>query len=136
MLFEEARIQHPGRNTLLELHGGVGDVERGLAEADVVHEGTYETHRAQHAHLETHCTISWIDEAHRLNVRTSSQTPFLTKAKLCYLYSLPPDSVRVYCSRVRQCGCPTRGAAEECPSGTGQAGAGPLAAGGRAGAAA
>jgi CO/xanthine dehydrogenase Mo-binding subunit len=51
-------------------------------------------------HLETHCTISWIDENNRLNVRTSSQTPFLTKAKLCYLFSLYPDSVRVFCERV------------------------------------
>jgi CO/xanthine dehydrogenase Mo-binding subunit/aerobic-type carbon monoxide dehydrogenase small subunit (CoxS/CutS family) len=96
----ESRIQRPGRNILLELHGGVGDVEQGFAQADVVHEGTYSTHRAQHAHLETHCSIAWIDEDRRLNVRTSSQTPFLTKAKLAYLFSLYPDSVRVFCERV------------------------------------
>jgi CO/xanthine dehydrogenase Mo-binding subunit/aerobic-type carbon monoxide dehydrogenase small subunit (CoxS/CutS family) len=96
----ESRIQRPGRNILLELHGGLGDVEQGFAEADVIHEGSYATHRAQHAHLETHCSIAWIDEDRRLNVRTSSQTPFLTKAKLCYLFSLYPDSVRVFCERV------------------------------------
>ena len=96
----ESRIQRPGRNILLELHGGVGDVEAAFAQADVIHEATYSPHRAQHAHLETHCTISWIDENQRLNVRTSSQTPFLTKAKLCYLFSLYPDSVRVFCERV------------------------------------
>jgi putative selenate reductase molybdopterin-binding subunit len=95
-----SRIQHPGRNILLELHGGVGDVEAGFSQADVIHEATYSPHRVQHAHLETHCTISWIDANHRLNVRTSSQTPFLTKAKLCYLFSLYPDSVRVFCERV------------------------------------
>jgi len=92
--------QRPGRNILLELHGGVGDVEAAFAQADVIHEATYSPHRAQHAHLETHCTISWIDENQRLNVRTSSQTPFLTKAKLCYLFRLYPDSVRVFCERV------------------------------------
>jgi CO/xanthine dehydrogenase Mo-binding subunit/aerobic-type carbon monoxide dehydrogenase small subunit (CoxS/CutS family) len=96
----ESRIQRPGRNILLELHGGVGDVEAAFAQADVIHEATYSPHRAQHAHLETHCTISWIDENQRLNVRTSSQTPFLTKAKLCYLFRLYPDSVRVFCERV------------------------------------
>jgi putative selenate reductase molybdopterin-binding subunit len=95
-----AGIQTPGRNILLELHGGVGDVEAGFAEADVIHEATYSTHRVQHAHFETHCSISWIDDDHRLNVRTSSQTPFLTKAKLCYLFSLYPNSVRVFCERV------------------------------------
>ncbi|MGO9516803.1 MAG: molybdopterin-dependent oxidoreductase [Candidatus Korobacteraceae bacterium] len=96
----ESRIQQSGRNILLELHGGVGDVEIGLAQADVIHEATYSTHRAQHAHFETHCTISWIDHDRRLNVRTSTQTPFLTKAKLCYLFSLYPDKVRVFCERV------------------------------------
>jgi putative selenate reductase molybdopterin-binding subunit len=93
-------IQRPGRNILLELHGGVGDVEAGLAQADVIHEAAYATHRVQHAHFETHSTISWIDSDDRLNVRTSSQTPFLTKAKLCYLFRLYPESVRVFCERV------------------------------------
>ncbi len=96
----ESRIQRPGRNILLELHGGVGNVEVGLEQADVIHEATYSSHRLQHAHLETHCTISWIDDNHRLNVRTSTQTPFLTKAKLCYLFSLYPGSVRVFSERV------------------------------------
>ena len=96
----DTRIQHPEKNILLELHGGVGNVEAGFAEADIVHEATYTTHRAQHAHLETHCSIAWIDEDNRLNVRTSSQTPFLTKAKLCYLFSLAPERVRVFCERV------------------------------------
>lgn len=96
----ESRIARPGNNILLELHGGVGDVEAGFAEADVVHEATYSTQRAHHAHLETHCTITWIDEDDRLNVRTSTQTPFLTKAKLCYLFGLYPANVRVFSERV------------------------------------
>ncbi|QEH39034.1 Xanthine dehydrogenase molybdenum-binding subunit [Aquisphaera giovannonii] len=93
------RIDDPGRNIVRELHGGVGDVGRGFAEADVVCEGTFETHRAQHAHLETHCSIAWTDGG-RLHVRTSSQTPFLTQGKLAYLFDLPPRSVRVFCGRV------------------------------------
>lgn len=96
----ESRIQHPGKNLLLELHGGTGDVEQGFAEADVVYEGTFSPQRVQHAHLETHCSIAWVDEDRRLNVRTSSQTPFLTKAKLCYLFGLYPDAVRVFTERV------------------------------------
>jgi putative selenate reductase molybdopterin-binding subunit len=95
----DCRIQHPERNIVLELHGGVGDVESGFGQADVIHEKTYSTHRAQHAHFETHCSISWL-ENDRLHVRTSSQVPFLTKAKLCYLFSLFPDKVRVFCERV------------------------------------
>jgi len=94
------RILNPGRNILLEIHGNVGDIEKGFAAADVIHEGTYSTHRVQHAHLETHCSITWLDERNRLNVRTSSQTPHITRQKLCYIFDLVPDSVRVFCERV------------------------------------
>ncbi len=96
----ESRIRRPGQNILLEIHGGVGDVAAGFAEADAIHEGTYDTHRVQHAHLETHCSITWLDAQNRLHVRTSSQTPHITKQKLCYLFSLYPDSVHVFCERV------------------------------------
>ena len=93
-------IAHPEHNVLLELHGDVGDVEAGFADADVVHEGTYTTHRVQHAHLETHGSIAWVDDHGRLNVRTSSQTPFLTKIKLEYVFALQSPMVRVFCDRV------------------------------------
>jgi len=53
-------------------------VEAGFKNADAIHEGTYTTHRVQHAHLETHCSITWL-EKDRLVVRTSSQTPYITK---------------------------------------------------------
>lgn len=96
----ESFIRHPERNVLLELNGGIGDVGRGFEAADVIHEGTYSSHRVQHAHLETHATITWIDEEKRLNVRTASQSPFITKDKLCYLFSLHPEHVRVFCERV------------------------------------
>ena len=95
----ESRIGRPEQNILLELHGHVGDVEAGFRNADAIHEGTYTTHRVQHAHLETHCSITWL-EKDRLVVRTSSQTPYITKQKLCYLFGLMPGSVRVFCERV------------------------------------
>lgn len=95
----ECRIQHPEKNVVLELHGGVGDVEAGFAEAHVIHEKTYSVQRAQHAHFETHCSIAWLEDG-RLNVRTSSQVPFLTRAKLCHLFGLFPENVRVFCERV------------------------------------
>ncbi len=95
----ESRIRRPGQNILLEVHGNVGDVAAGFKAADLIHEATYTTHRVQHAHLETHCSITWL-EHDRLIVRTSSQTPHITKQKLCYLFNLIPESVRVFCERV------------------------------------
>ncbi|TJZ76728.1 2Fe-2S iron-sulfur cluster binding domain-containing protein [Rhodococcus oryzae] len=92
-------VRDPVHNILLELHGHVGDVETGLAEADVVHEGTYFSPRVQHAHLETHGSIAWMEED-RLHVRTSSQSPSIAKVKLAHLFALRPDQLRVFCMRV------------------------------------
>jgi putative selenate reductase molybdopterin-binding subunit len=96
----ESRIRRPGRNILAEAHGELGDVAAGFAEADAIYEGHYETSRAQHAHLETHASIAWMDDGGRLHVRTSSQTPFLTKGALCYLFDLYPENVHVFCEHV------------------------------------
>lgn len=88
------------KNVLLNYEDGRGDVERGLAGADFVHEATYLSPRVMAAHLETHGSISWFDENGVLNVRTSSQTPFLTHDKLCDIFDLPHSGVRVFTKRV------------------------------------
>ncbi|MEU8573487.1 molybdopterin-dependent oxidoreductase [Streptomyces asoensis] len=92
-------VRDPVHNVLLELHTHIGDVEAGFAEADVIHEGTYFSPRVQHAHLETHGSIAWMEDG-RLNVRTSSQSPSIAKVKLAYLFALRPDQLRVFCKRV------------------------------------
>ena len=92
-------VHDPKHNLLLELHGGIGDVEAGFAAADVIHEGTYFSPRVQHAHLETHGSIAWIQDG-RLHVRTSSQSPSGCKLKLSHLFDLRPDQLRVFCRRV------------------------------------
>ncbi|MYV55100.1 molybdopterin-dependent oxidoreductase [Streptomyces sp. SID3212] len=95
-----ARIARPRDNVVGETHREIGDVEAGFAEADAVYEDTYRTQRVQHASLETHGALGWFDEDNRLNVRTSSQTPFLTRRALCALYDLPEERVRVVAGRV------------------------------------
>jgi len=95
-----ARIDNAQRNIVAEIHADIGDVEAGFAQADVVHEATYVTPRSQHAHLETHCAIAWRDETGRLNVRSSTQTPFLTRRALCAIFDLDPAAVRVFCERM------------------------------------
>ena len=96
----EARILDPKRNLLADVHGGCGDVAKGFAEADAVHEGTYFVPRVQHAHLETLCAIAWVDADGRLNVRSSTQVPFLTRQELARVFGLAEDKVRVFCERV------------------------------------
>ncbi|MFJ5305159.1 molybdopterin-dependent oxidoreductase [Streptomyces sp. NPDC088350] len=95
-----ARISRPQNNVVGEAHGEIGSVETGFADADAVYEDTYRTQRVQHASLETHGAVAWFDEDNRLTVRTSSQTPFLTRRALCALYDLPEEQVRVIAGRV------------------------------------
>ena len=96
----ESRIDDPKRNLVAQVEWQHGDVEIGFAEADVVHEGVYVTQRVQHAPLETHCAIAWRDAGGVLNVRSSTQVPFLTRRALCDLFDLEPAKVRVFCERV------------------------------------
>jgi putative selenate reductase molybdopterin-binding subunit len=96
----EARIRDPQRNIVAWVDWACGDVDRGLAEADFVHEETYASHRVQHAPLETHAAIAWLDAAGVLNIRSSTQVPFLTRRELARLFDLDPARVRVFCERV------------------------------------
>jgi len=96
----DAPPRHSHPNLAAEAHGRIGDVEAGLAEADAVHEGTYVSQRVQHAHLETHAAMGWLDADGRLVIRASTQVPFLTRDALCALYDLPRERVRVVCGRV------------------------------------
>ena len=90
---------HPAGNVAAVIHAETGDVASGFAAATVTHEATYVTQRVQHAHLETHGAIGWM-EGDVLTLRTSTQVPFLTRDALATLYDLPRDRVRVVCERV------------------------------------
>nr|WP_221381336.1 molybdopterin cofactor-binding domain-containing protein [Actinoplanes polyasparticus] len=87
-------------NVVAERHAELGDVEAGFAAADEVYEETFRTPRVQHASLETHGAVGWLDDDGRLVIRTSTQTPFLTRRALAVLYDLPEDRVRVIAGRV------------------------------------
>jgi CO/xanthine dehydrogenase Mo-binding subunit/aerobic-type carbon monoxide dehydrogenase small subunit (CoxS/CutS family) len=96
----QSRILDRHRNLVAAVHWQHGDVEAGFAEADVVHEATYVTQRVQHVPLETHAAIGWLDADGVLNIRSSTQVPFLTRRELCAVFGLAPAQVRVFCERV------------------------------------
>ena len=74
--------------------GTRGDIEKGFAEADTVHEATYRVQVHTHAVLETHGIVaSW--EGDRLTVYTSTQGVFMVRAALAETFSLPRNKVRV-----------------------------------------
>jgi xanthine dehydrogenase YagR molybdenum-binding subunit len=73
-----------------------GDVERGLADADVVVEATYRTQVVLHNSMETHQSVCrW--EGDTLEVHTSTQYVWGVRQGVAAALGLPPDKVRVVC---------------------------------------
>ena len=96
----EQRVANAQRNIAAETHGEIGDVATALASSAVTYEGTFTTQRVQHAALETHGGLAWVDHDGILNVRSSTQVPFLTRRALADIFNLASDKVRVFCERV------------------------------------
>src|SRR5207245_27225 len=75
---------------------GRGDVDRGLAEADVVVEGEYRTQTVLHNALETHQSVCrWVGDT--LEVYISTQYIWGVRDTVAAKLGLPPDRVRVVC---------------------------------------
>jgi xanthine dehydrogenase YagR molybdenum-binding subunit len=73
-----------------------GDVERALAEADVVVEGTYRTSVVLHNSMETHQAVcEWVGDT--LNVYISTQYVWGVRDQVAQELGLPGDKVRVVC---------------------------------------
>ncbi len=96
----EHRIANTARNIAAETHGEFGNVAAALAASAVTYEGAFTTQRVQHAALETHGGLAFVDADGVLTVRCSTQVPFLTRRTLADLFDLSPDKVRVFCKRV------------------------------------
>src|SRR5205823_1427699 len=74
-----------------------GDLERGLAEADVVVEAEYRTQTVLHNSLETHQSVCrW--EGDTLEIYISTQYIWGVRDSVAEQLGLPPDRVRVVCN--------------------------------------
>jgi xanthine dehydrogenase YagR molybdenum-binding subunit len=79
--------------------GGRGDVEKGLAEAEVVHEATYYCPVHTHSPLETHGVVaSW--EGDQLTVYASTQGIFAVREGLAEALGIDRKNVRVVCEHM------------------------------------
>jgi CO/xanthine dehydrogenase Mo-binding subunit len=75
---------------------GRGDLERGLAEADVVVEATYRTQTVLHNSMETHQAVcAWRGDT--LEVHISTQSVWNVRDVIASQLELPADKVRVVC---------------------------------------
>src|SRR5205085_548182 len=74
-----------------------GDLERGLAEADIVVEAEYRTQTVLHNAMETHQSVCrW--EGDTLEVYISTQYIWGVRDEVAEGVGLPPDQVRVVCN--------------------------------------
>ncbi|MCH4889751.1 aldehyde oxidase [Acidaminobacter sp. JC074] len=78
----------------------IGDVEKSLSESDVVYEGRYYTQAQAHAMTEPHSAVSYFDQQDRLNIITSTQTPFHVRRIVGKTLGLPLSKIRVIKPRI------------------------------------
>ena len=74
-----------------------GDLERGLAEADVVVEAEYRTQTVLHNSMETHQAVCEWHGDDALDVHISTQWIWGVRNDMAEAFDLPPDKVRVVC---------------------------------------
>ena len=93
-------IYDAARNIVADVDIDVGDVNQGFSESDEVVEVTCETQYAQHAPIETHVVLSYLDSANRLVLRTSTQVPFHVRRIVAQTLGIPMQRIRVIKPRI------------------------------------
>jgi CO/xanthine dehydrogenase Mo-binding subunit len=89
------KVSEPFSNIAGKTESGYGNVEAGFSQSDYVREDRFESHLRTHGYLESQVTVASFEPAGKLNVWTSSQGPFIKRAKLARLLRLPFSSVRI-----------------------------------------
>ncbi|MEW6741792.1 MAG: xanthine dehydrogenase family protein molybdopterin-binding subunit [Planctomycetota bacterium] len=72
-----------------------GDVEQGLAAADLVVEGEYQTGHQEHIYIECQGVLAWFDEQGILRVAGSLQCPYFVRNALVHALAVPPERISV-----------------------------------------
>jgi len=97
---DSERIYNPKRNICGHIDVQVGDVKKGFREADIIIENEFRVPRVQHAQLELHVCITYLDENDRLIVRSSTQVPFHLRRQLARALQIPLGRIRVIKPRI------------------------------------
>jgi len=72
----------------------VGDVAKGLADADYVVKGRYQTGEQDHAAMEPMVSVAYLDDAGRLAIHTHSQCLYFQLGQLAAIFDLPLSRIR------------------------------------------
>lgn len=91
--------QQPKKNIAAHNEGGIGDMEKGFKEADVVIERTYHASCVQCTPMETHRCFGYI-ENDRLVLRASTQVPWHVRRIVSNIIGVKENKVHVIKERV------------------------------------
>ena len=97
---DSTKIYDPGRNIAGYILREIGSVEEGFREADLVIEREFRTQRQQHAMLEPHITICWLDPDGRLVIRSSTQVPYHCRRQVAMILQIPVGRIHVIKPRI------------------------------------
>ncbi|HRY73725.1 MAG TPA: molybdopterin-dependent oxidoreductase, partial [Spirochaetia bacterium] len=89
----------PHRNLAASAADGIGDMDKGFAEADVVIERKYRGNRVQSTPLEPHVVYAKVDGG-RLVLHASTQVPWHVRRIVAGVVGIPENKVRVVKERV------------------------------------
>ncbi len=90
----------PKKNIVAHVAMEVGDLEKGLADADFTFDRLYETHYAQHTPMETYVSLAHIDARGRIVIETSTQVPFHCRRIVAQCLQIPVQQIRVIKPRI------------------------------------
>jgi len=97
---DSKNIYDAQRNVAAHILREIGNVEEGLRDADYVFEREYRTQRQQHAMLEPHVTMCWLDANGRLVIRSSTQVPYHCRRQVAMILGMPVGRVHVIKPRI------------------------------------
>ncbi|QGU94742.1 molybdopterin-dependent oxidoreductase [Clostridium bovifaecis] len=91
---------NPSKNIAAEYHMHVGDVDEVLSKCEHVIRSTYYTQAQAHVAMETHTAAAYIDLHGRVNIISSTQTPFHVRRIVAEALALPIEKIRVVKPRI------------------------------------
>ncbi len=99
---DDSTLVHPdrGSNIFCQYRIRKGDVEKALAEADVVVEGEYHTPPQEHAYLQPEAGLAYIDDEGRVTVNVAGQWTHEDQEQIAHALGLPLDKIRVVYSAI------------------------------------
>ena len=85
----------PGTNISHHQKVRKGNVEEGFKEADLVVETSYFNPAAQHVAMETHVSVAQAFPNNRVQIWTSSQSPYTVRNLFSVCFGIPHENIRV-----------------------------------------